>query len=173
MPQGSVFGPLLFLIYINGITELPLLSESELVMYADDILLYRPIRQASGYQLLQQDVEALGTWANNNYLRFNPLKSKVMVLSRKIHPVPAPSYFSLNGSRLGIVDSVKYLGITIYSDIFWTKTISSKARKLVGLLFRQFYRCADTDIILKLHIAMLRPHLKCASQVWDPHLLKD
>ena len=98
VPQGSVFGPLLFLIYINGITELPLLSESKLVMYADDILLYRPIRQASGYQRLQQDVEALRTWANNNYLTFNPLKSKVMVFSRKRHPVPAPSYFSLNGS---------------------------------------------------------------------------
>ena len=49
VPQGSVLGPLLFLIYINGITELPLSPESKLVMYADDILLYRPIRQASDY----------------------------------------------------------------------------------------------------------------------------
>ena len=63
VPQGSVLGPLLFLIYINGITELPLSPESKLVMYADDILLYRPIRQASDYQRLQQDVEALGKWA--------------------------------------------------------------------------------------------------------------
>ena len=74
VPQGSVLGPLLFLIYINGIAELPLLPESKLVMYADDILLYRPIRQAYYYQLLQQDVEALGEWANNNYLTFNPSK---------------------------------------------------------------------------------------------------
>ena len=80
VPQGSVLGPLLFLIYINGITELPLSPESKLVMYADDILLYRPIRQASDYQRLQQDVEALGKWANDNYLTFNALKSKAMVL---------------------------------------------------------------------------------------------
>ena len=39
-------------------------------MHADDILLYRPIRQASDYQLLQEDVEALGKWANNSYLTF-------------------------------------------------------------------------------------------------------
>ena len=109
VPQGSVLGPLLFLIYINGITELPLSPESKLVMYADDILLYRPIRQASDYQRLQQDVEALGKWANDNYLTFNPSKSKAMVFSRKRHPVQAPSYLSLNGSTLEIVDSVKYL----------------------------------------------------------------
>ena len=142
-------------------------------MYADDILLYRPIRQASDYQRLQQDVEALGKWANDNYLTFNPSKSKATVFSRKRHPVQAPSYLSLNGSTLEIVDSVKYLGITISSDLSWTKhinIISSKARKLVGLLFRQFYRCADADIIRKLYIAIVRPHLEYASQVWDPHL---
>ena len=99
-----------------------------------------------------------------------------MVFSIKRRPVQAPSYLSLNGSTLEIVDSVKYLGITISSDLSWTKhinIISSKARKLVGLLFRQFYRCADADIIRKLYIAIVRPHLEYASQVWDPHLLKD
>ena len=138
-------------------------------MYADDILLYRPIRQASDYQLLQQDVEALGEWANNNYFTFNPAKSKAMVFSRKRRPVPVPSYFKLNGSKLEIVDSVKYLGITISSDLTWSKHINiigSKARKLVGLLFRQFYRCADTDTIRKLYITIIRLHLEYASQVW-------
>ena len=134
VPQGSVLGPLLFLIYINGITELPLSPENKLVMYTDDILLYRPIRQPSDYQPLQQDVEALGKWANNNYLTFNPSKSRAMVFSRKRHLVQAPSYFSLNGSTLEIVDSVKYLGITISSDLSWTKHKTSSAPKPESLL---------------------------------------
>ena len=132
--RGLSWGPF----YINGIAELPLSPESKLVMYADDILLYRLIRQTYDYQLLQQDVEALGEWANDNYLTFNPSKSKAMVFSRKRHPVPAPPYFKLNGSRLEIVDSVKYLGVTISSDLSWSKHINiigSKAQKLVRLLF--------------------------------------
>ena len=176
VPQGSVLGPLLFLIYINGIAELPLSPGSKLVIYADDVLLYRPIRQASDFQLLQQDVDALGIWADNNYLTFNPSKCKAMVFSSRRQPVPFPANFSLNGFLLEVVDSVKYLGLSISSDLSWTNhinSITSKARKLVGLLFRQFYRCADTDVIRKLYIAIVRPHLEYASQVWDPYLLKD
>ena len=132
-------------------------------MYANDILLYRPTYDC---QRLQQDDEALGEWANDNYLTFNPSKSKAMVFSRKRHTVPAPPYFKLNGSRLEIVDRVKYLGVTSSSesDLSWSKHINiigSKARKLVGLLFRQFYRCADTDTIRKLYIAIIRP------LIWD------
>ena len=100
VPQGSVLHALLFL---TGIAELPLSSESKLVMHTDDILLCRPNRQAS-YQHLRQDVEALGKWANNNYLSFNPSKLKPMIFSRKRHPVSAPSYFWLNESRLEIVE---------------------------------------------------------------------
>jgi len=44
MPQGSVLGPLLFILYINEVAKLPLTADSKLAMYADDILLYRPVR---------------------------------------------------------------------------------------------------------------------------------
>ena len=50
---------------------------------------------------------------------------------------------------------------------------TSKARNQVGLLFWQFYRCADTDIIHMWYITIVRPHLEYACQVWDPYLLKD
>ena len=111
--------------FLIGIAELPLSPESKLVMYADNILLCRPNRQASDYQHLQQDVEALGKWANNNHLSFSPSKLKPMVFSRKIHPVSAPSYFSLNESRLEIVDSFVYLGITISSNLYLSEQIQT------------------------------------------------
>ena len=128
----------------DNIAELPLSPESKPVIYADDVLLYRPIRQASEYQLLQQDVESLGKWANNDYLTLILIlqnQKPCMVFSRNRQPWSAPSYITLNGSRLEIVDSVEYLGIAISSDLSWTKhknIISSKAQKLVGCCFGSF-----------------------------------
>ena len=87
-----------------------------------------------------------------NYLTFNPSKSKSHGIFKKETPCSSP-YFTLNGSRLEIVNTVKYLGITISLDLSWSKhinIINSKAQKLVGLLFRQFYRWADMDIIREL-----------------------
>ena len=62
VPQGSVLGPLLFLIYINDINDLRLSTGSKLVLYADDILLYRPIFSGKDYALLQEDIDALGVY---------------------------------------------------------------------------------------------------------------
>jgi len=53
------------------------------------------------------------------------------------------------------------------------KTITSKARQLVGLFFRQFYKHASTDIIHKLYLTIVQPHLEYACEIWDPCLAKD
>ena len=56
IPQGSVLGPLLFLLYIDGITSITLSSKSHLTLYADDMLLYRPISKSADYAHLQEDI---------------------------------------------------------------------------------------------------------------------
>ena len=55
----------------------------KLVLCADDILLYHTIKSKEDYMALQKDVDALNSWSNNNYLKFNPTKYKFMMLSRK------------------------------------------------------------------------------------------
>ena len=70
VPQGSVLGPLLFLLYVNDINDLSLSEGSKLVMYADDVLLYRPIISENDYTFLQHDVDALGVWSILNHLSF-------------------------------------------------------------------------------------------------------
>lgn len=149
VPQGSVLGPLLFLLYVNDVNDVGLSEGSKLILYADDILLYRKIYTEQDYAVLQQDVDSLGVWSLLNHLSFNPAKCKFMVLSRKeARTTPPP--LNLLGSEIERVDSIKYLGLTIKDNLSWSDHISkicSKARRLVGMLFRQFYNCADTSTI--------------------------
>jgi len=65
VPQGSVLGPLLFLIYIDDISRISI-SSGSLTLYADDLVLYRPVRGPSDYQLLQQDIDAISLWTSTN-----------------------------------------------------------------------------------------------------------
>ena len=70
VPQGSVLGPLLFIIYVDGVESVTL-SDGTVVMFADDMVLYRPIRSHEDYLLLQRDVNAIASWIARLYLQFN------------------------------------------------------------------------------------------------------
>ena len=97
-------------------------------------------------------------------------KCKSMTLSRKkLKTQPSP--IILLGSQLDQVDSIKYLGLAIQCDLTWSKhieNICSKARRLVGLLFLQFYHYTEPSTIKTLYLTLIRPNLEYASVVWDP-----
>ena len=174
VPQGSVLGPLLFLIYIDGVESVTL-SDGTIVLYADDMVLYRPIYSYEDYWLLQQDINAIATWIADNHLQFNTSKCKYMTISRK-RAKELPPTINLNGIPLDRVTEFKYLGVLITADLSWTAHINmicTKARRLVGMLYRQFYQDADTTTLKQLYVSNIRPHLEYACQVWDPYLQKD
>ena len=83
VPQGSVLGPLLFLCHIN---DLPQRVTSTVRLFADDCLLYRPIHSPRDQLLLQQDLAALETWAEDWGMRFNVTKCYLMSIHRSKHP---------------------------------------------------------------------------------------
>ena len=82
----------------------------------------------------------------------------------------------IHGTSLTKVQSTKYLGIQISSDLSWSpqiKSICTKTRKLTGLLYRRFYKFCDCSTLLTLFITCICPHLEYCSCVWDPYLIKD
>ena len=83
VPQGSVLGPLLFLLYIDDVSPLQLSSRSTLNLYADDMLLFKPVSSDKDSEDLQSDINYIQEWAEANYLTFNTNKCKTMLVSRK------------------------------------------------------------------------------------------
>ena len=175
VPQGSVLGPLLFLLYVNGATNVVFSPGTKLVLYADDMLLFKPINNAEDFMLLQGDMNSLVQWSTSSFLTFNPEKCKFMIVTRKRNLVHSPSLF-LNGQAITRVFHYTYLGVTLTSDLSWSKHIHglcTKAKKMLGLLYRTFYLHTSTSSLLQLYTSLIRPCLEYACEVWNPHILKD
>ena len=88
VPQGSILGPLLFLLYMNDISKIPLSSGSKLHLFADDMLLHKHVTNAGDFSKLQDDINAINQWIvkYNNHLQLNPAKPKLMLISRCTNP---------------------------------------------------------------------------------------
>ena len=171
--QGSVLGPLLFIIYIDGLTDV--LSNCSMHLYADNLLLYRPIHSPTDYQALQADIDALSDWILAHKLQFNCDKCKCMLVSRKRDPI-MPITLLVNSQPLERVYSYRYLGILLTSNLSWSahiSTLCSKARQQIGMLYRKFYRYSDMETLKWLYVSFIRPNLEYATAVWDPYLSKD
>ena len=118
VPQGSVLGPLLFLIYIDGLSRIQL-SDGTLILFADDIVIYRPICCTEDFLLIQKDTDTVSVWIKSNLLTLNVQKCKQMIMSRKQHP-PAPVSLVVDGKVLELVNAYRYLGVWIH---YWNSTV--------------------------------------------------
>ena len=108
-------------------------------------------------------------------MRFQPVKCNMMQLTKKHNKIQAS--YTLEGTVLENVESIKYLGVTITSDLKWNshiRNVCSKANKTLGFLRRNLFSCPQ-DVKEAAYKSMMRPILEFGSTVWDPHCngLKD
>ena len=167
VPQGTVLGPLLFSLYINDISAD---IESEIRLFADDCVCYREIKNEEDTLKLQRDIDRLGSWARKLGVRFQPVKCNMMQLTNKRSSKIQANY-TLEGTVLENVESIKYLGVTITNDLKWNTHISNvctKANRNLGFLRRNLYSCFP-DVKEAAYKGRVRPVLEYGSSVWDPH----
>ena len=175
VPQGTVLGPLLFLIYINDLPEC-ISPDSNTGLYADDSSLSKEIspttdstKRDSDIKKLQTDLDRLQTWENDWQMEFNANKCQAMRISNKKNP-GKPSYF-IHGQELEAVDSTKYLGVTINNKLKWNEHIAATARKAEAaraFLSRNLTKCTE-ETKKQCYTTLVRPILEYASEIWDPH----
>ena len=166
VPQGTVLGPLLFLIYINDIgTNI----SSTLRLFADDCLLYRVINSPQDAELLQQDLNLIIEWCRHWQMRLNINKCVALQCYRSFSPL-LTSYL-IEDHTLVRVDQHPYLGVMLdktMSFVTHINNIVSKASKVLNFIKRNLSNCLKSTKEAA-YLSLVRPTLEYASAVWDPY----
>jgi hypothetical protein len=167
VPQGSVLGPTLFLIYINDLVDT--IKQSQITLFADDLKIYNT---SDKQHLLQSDLDSLSSWASEWQLNISYSKSNVLYLGKNN---PKHLYL-LNANPLEDVGvSYKDLGVYISNNLgnsIQCKNIVSKASRVSALVFRSF-TSKDRNLLIRAFKTYVRPLLEYATVVWTPHLICD
>ena len=169
VPQGSVLGPMLFLVYINDISNA---ITSQINLFADDSVLYRNIRNQNDQVILQNDLDTISSWAEKWLMDLNINKCSVLSITLK-HNSIFHDYNILGATPMRVTNH-DYLGVTISSDLNWLRhvtNISNKASRTLGLLIRTLSPCSQNvrSIAYKM---LVHPQLEYASDVWNTYTMK-
>ena len=173
VPQGTVLGPLFFLVYINDIQRN---ISSKLRLFADDSLLYRQITKPEDEDILQSDINKLLEWAKLWQMNFNIAKCHTLRIRRSIrgskdHTLPVRKYY-MEGELLSDVEHHPYLCVELDSSLSWDLHLAntrSKSIRVLNMIRRNFTIGTNMNIRQALYFSLVRPHLEYASTVWDPH----
>jgi len=168
VPQGSILGPLLFILYINDLPTV--LSPNTLcAIFADDTKISRHIVSHQDHLILQRDINNVHNWSTVWGLTFND--KKCMVLSLIRNGRPTLYNYSMNSTTLARTNSMNDLGITITTTLHWNEhigNITSKANQKFWLTVRTLGYDAPTRSKLTTYVALVRPNLEYNTVIWSP-----
>ena len=165
VPQGSVLGPLLFLIYVNDISN-SLTSITRL--FADDTSLQHSSDSSDDIEhVVNSDMNKLHQWSNQWLMRFNPKKTDVMLFSTRQNVVK-PTILS-NNELLPFVQQHRHLGVTLQNNCLWSNHVENivhSSHRRLNLL-RSLKHKLNRNTLSNIYTTYIRPVLEYASVVWD------
>jgi hypothetical protein len=168
VPQGSHLGPILFNLFINDITDI--FDGVEVLLFADDLKIYRSVRDIRDCELLQRNIDALGEWCDLNKLCLNTKKCQVM----RFHRIKLPILFNyrLNVQSLESVRIIRDLGVTLdvkMSLNAHVNGITDKAMRLLGFIIRICRPFSNLYTLKVVYVSLVRSILEFSSVVWSPY----
>lgn len=165
VPQGSILGPLLFLIFIN---DLPNATDFYIKLFADDTFL---CAQNDDIELLEEEVNVqinkVYQWLASNKLTLNISKSKFMIISNKKR-IKSNFNVSINDSPLEKCDNYKYLGVIIDNKLNWkshVEYISTKISKACGVLSK-LRHCLSSRVLIEIYHALVHSYVRYGILTW-------
>ena len=168
VPQGSVLGPVLFLIFIN---DLPDNIRSSVRLFADDCVLYRNIQSPIDCQILQDDLNSLAQWETDWQMKFNVAKCHSMRVTQHLPENQIQFEYSLHQQKLEQVHSAKYLCITITDNLDWGQPVSENSCKATNTMvfLRRNLALAPRHTKEIAYETLVRPQLEYAAPIWHPY----
>ena len=163
IPQGSVLGPLLFLLFVN---DLPKLLQSKVKLFADDLKL---IANSGNRAVVENDLKVLESWENDWLLRFNTEKCKVVHIDLNSNP---QTDYNLNGNLLAKSVQEKDLGVLTSGTLLWNDQIDACIKKANGMIcwIARNLISREKSLMLRVYKTIIRPHLEYCVQLWNPAL---
>lgn len=168
VPQGSILGPLLFLLYINDIGYC--FRNSDFLLYADDLKIFRKILTINDCHLLQDDMNRLSDYCKLNKLKLSVAKCRYMNFTKNKNIVSFN--YSLCNELLLRETQISDLGILLDSKLHLNLHIDkiiAKAFQLYHLVMRSSIDFKRPATFLYLFNSLIRPQIEYACMIWDPY----
>ena len=167
VPQGSILGPLLFLIYINDMNKA--IKNSQVFHFADDTnLLYSHKDQNTLKKTLNKDLKDLYEWLCANRLSLNVAKTEFMIFRPPKMKLSGRVVLTLNRTKIHESTKIKYLGLILDPRLTWKEHINELSKKLnrsIGMLYKTREFC-PTSILKTLYHSLFNSHVTYGLPVW-------
>ena len=167
VPQGSILGPLLFLIYINDLVNVS--NIGNMILFADDTnLIYENSNLTELISIVNTDLEKVTDWFRINKLSLNVEKTKFISFRKKPSSETISDNLMISGTNIKQVKKISFLGVLIQENLKWNEHITLKSNKIskINSLLYRLKNTVPERTLINIYNALIVPHLSYGITAW-------